>query len=180
MEKAVFFDRDGIINRDYGYVYAQEDFVFNPSIFDLLRFFKERGYLLLVVTNQSGIARGYYTEEDFLDLTDFMQSQLQEKLGFGFDKVYYCPHLEGCTCRKPDIGMIRNACCDFAIDLSQSLLIGDKVSDILTAHNAGIGGKFLLTHQKTDEALSGVENLFIVRHLEEIAQIIEEENRVYS
>ena len=120
--RCAFFDRDGVINRDYGYVYKKEEFVFNDGIFELLEFLKSHGFLLIVVTNQSGIARGYYTQQDLEVLHTFMQECLKERLGFGFDKIYFCPHApqEQCTCRKPQSGMITRACKDFAIDLAHS------------------------------------------------------------
>lgn len=144
--KCVFFDRDGVINRDYGYVYKQEDFVFNDGIFELLDFFKRRDFLLVVVTNQSGIARGYYTQQDLEILHNFMQEQLRLRVGFGFDKIYFCPHAsqQNCQCRKPQIGMIIQACKDFAIDVPNSLFIGDKITDMQCAYNANVGQKFLL------------------------------------
>lgn len=144
--RCAFFDRDGVINRDYGYVYKKEEFVFNDGIFELLEFLKSHGFLLIVVTNQSGIARGYYTQQDLEVLHTFMQECLKERLGFGFDKIYFCPHApqEQCTCRKPQSGMITRACKDFAIDLAHSVLIGDKITDMQCAQNAGVAGKFLL------------------------------------
>ena len=93
-----------------------------------------------------GIARGYYTQQDLEVLHAFMQESLKERLGFGFDKIYFCPHApqEQCTCRKPQSGMITRACKDFAIDLAHSVLIGDKITDMQCAQNAGVAGKFLL------------------------------------
>ncbi|MCE3046771.1 D-glycero-alpha-D-manno-heptose-1,7-bisphosphate 7-phosphatase [Helicobacter kayseriensis] len=144
-KRAVFFDRDGVINIDHGYVYDPKDFEFTSGIFELLSFFKSKDYLLIVVTNQSGIARGYYSIEDFLKLMEFMQNTIKEKLGFAFDKIYFCPHLSGCKCRKPEIGMFKDACMDFQIDLANSIMIGDKETDMQAAQNAGIGKKYFLT-----------------------------------
>lgn len=132
-------DRDGIINRDLGYVYRIEDFQFNDGIFDLARLFQEAGYLLIVVTNQSGIGRGFYTLAQFQTLTEWMQAQfLAQQTPIA--QVYFCPHHpnEQCHCRKPDIGMVEQAVQDYSIDLSVSWMIGDKASDIELAKNAGI------------------------------------------
>lgn len=156
--KAVFFDRDGVVNVDRGYVYSPKDFEFNSGFFELLSFFKSRGYLLFVVTNQSGIARGYYSINDFLDLTQYMQETIKNKLGFAFDKVYFCPHSEGCKCRKPEIGMANEACMDFEIDLAQSIMIGDKESDMKFAQKAGIGKKYFVT-LKNPSHLTNIANL---------------------
>lgn len=157
-KKAVFLDRDGVINVDHGYIYTSKDFDFVSGIFELLSFFKSRGYLLLVVTNQSGIARGYYSIEDFLKLTDFMQESIEKRVGFKLDKVYFCPHFEGCECRKPKIGMFKEACMDFDIDLENSIMIGDKESDMQAAQNAGVGKKYFLT-LKNPSHLTEIENL---------------------
>ncbi|WP_034584197.1 D-glycero-alpha-D-manno-heptose-1,7-bisphosphate 7-phosphatase [Helicobacter pametensis] len=167
-KRAVFFDRDGIVNVDHGYVYAAKDFEFVSGIFELLSLFKSRDYLLLVVTNQSGIARGYYSLEDFLKLTEFMQESIRSKLGFAFDKVYFCPHLEGCKCRKPEIGMFNQACMDFDIDLEHSIMIGDKESDMQAAQNAGVGKKYFVT-LKNPSQLMQIENLKWAVSLAQIA-----------
>ncbi|WP_394951643.1 D-glycero-alpha-D-manno-heptose-1,7-bisphosphate 7-phosphatase [uncultured Helicobacter sp.] len=174
--KCAFFDRDGVINRDYGYVYRQEDFVFNEGIFELLDFLKTHHFLLIVVTNQSGIARGYYTQRDLEVLHNFMQEKLEKRLGFGFDRIYFCPHApqEQCACRKPKSGMITQACEDFVIDLAQSLLIGDKVTDMQCARNAGIAQKFLL---RCDEALPqdlAISNVCRVQSLAQIQSVLEQ------
>lgn len=168
--KCAFFDRDGVVNRDYGYVYKQEDFVFNEGIFELLEFLRAHHFLLIVVTNQSGIARGYYTRHDLEVLHTFMQERLQERLGFGFDRIYFCPHApqEQCACRKPKSGMITQACRDFAIDLSHSLLIGDKITDMQCAHNAGVAQKFLL---QCDDVLPQDLAHSAVRRAHSLAQI---------
>lgn len=149
-QKAIFFDRDGVVNVNTDYVYKISDFTFMEGFLDFFRFCKESGFLALVVTNQSGINRGFYTERDFKILSDFMQEQLREKTGFCFDKIYHCPHSpsENCICRKPKIGMIENAIRDFPIDLEQSFLIGDNESDIECAINAGIKTQILLTQGK--------------------------------
>lgn len=153
--KAVFLDRDGVINIDKGYVHRIEDFEFYPNVFEALRRLQNAGYKLFIVTNQSGIAVGYYTEDDFLKLTEYMLDKF-EKEGIKIEKVYYCPHHENgivegysikCDCRKPESGMIRQAIEEFDVDPSQSFLIGDKENDILAAHKEGIKAALVKTGQ---------------------------------
>ena len=153
--KSVFLDRDGVINVDKGYVHKVEDFEFYPNVFKALKMLRNAGYKLFIVTNQSGIAVGYYTEEDLLKLTDYMLKEF-EKEGIKIEKVYYCPHHENgiverysfkCDCRKPESGMIKQAIKEFGIDPSKSYLIGDKENDILAAHKEGIKAALVKTGQ---------------------------------
>ncbi|MDE7196563.1 MAG: D-glycero-beta-D-manno-heptose 1,7-bisphosphate 7-phosphatase [Helicobacter sp.] len=147
MAKAAFLDRDGIVNIDKGYVHLPRDFEWNQGIFTLLKALHERDFMLLLCTNQSGIGRGFYDFRTFCKLCLFMQQTLQEKLGFCFDKIYFCPHAPefGCACRKPKPGMIERACVDFPqLCLRDSILVGDNYTDILAARAAGVGRKFLL------------------------------------
>ncbi|WP_300896698.1 HAD family hydrolase [uncultured Helicobacter sp.] len=176
MQKCAFFDRDGVINKDLGYVYKQTDFIFCDGIFELLSTLKAQGYLLLVMTNQSGIARGYYTQEQLERLHQYMQQCLIEKIGFGFDRIYFCPHSPeaNCACRKPKIGMIEAACRDFSINLAQSFFIGDKITDMQCAQNAHINGKFLLgTEDIGDNSLKNIQK---VATLQELHSIIKAQN----
>jgi D-glycero-D-manno-heptose 1,7-bisphosphate phosphatase len=158
--KALFLDRDGIINIDHGYVSKIEDFKFTDGIFDLVRLFSDAGYLLFVVTNQSGIGRGYYTEEDFSTLTAWMKEKFKEN-GIKIEEVYYCPHAPdaNCICRKPKTGMIKEALKDYDIDLSRSWLIGDKQSDIDLANNAGIKTSVAIGEHQTENATYHFESI---------------------
>jgi len=146
MKKALFLDRDGVINIEKNYLYKIDDFEFIDGIFELCKHFQELGYLIFVVTNQSGIARKYYSEDDFLKLTEWMLTAFKEN-GIDITKVYFCPHhpeISGeCHCRKPNPGMILDAAKEFDIDLSQSLLVGDKERDIEAGLNAGIKLNYL-------------------------------------
>lgn len=150
-EKAVFLDRDGVINVDHGYVYRKEDFEFVDGIFEICRHFQNQGYLLIVVTNQSGIARGLYTEEQFQELTAWMVERFRDH-GVTINKVYHCPHhpefgpqaQRSCNCRKPQPGMITAALEEFQLDPGQCIMIGDKVSDLKAADAAGISTGILL------------------------------------
>lgn len=171
MQKCAFFDRDGVINQDNGYVYKIEDFIFCDGLFELLETLKAQHYLLLVITNQSGIARGFYSESDLNALHQYMQESLKARLGFGFDKIYHCPHLpsQNCDCRKPKIGMIQTACRDFDIDVAHSFFVGDKITDMQCAQNANINGKFLLADtQVNDNSLKNVQKITTLHQLHSI------------
>lgn len=153
MNKCVFFDRDGTINVDYGYVYKTEDFVFRKNFIEALRILKAEKYLVIVITNQSGIAKGFYNENDVIKLHHYINHALKRK-GVFIDDFYYCPHsIDGvvkkykkeCSCRKPNIGLIMKAQKDYNIDLSNSFMIGDKISDMQTAHNANLKKSFMIS-----------------------------------
>ena len=139
-QKALFLDRDGVINEDAGYVYRREDFVFKDGIFEALREFAQAGYALVVVTNQSGIGRGYYTLEQFDELCGFMLDELAKE-GVNIEKIYFCPHAPEalCLCRKPEPGMLLKAANELNIDLARSIMIGDKDSDVQAGQSAGVG-----------------------------------------
>ncbi len=146
MTKALFLDRDGVINKEKNYLYQIEDFEFIDGVFATLKYFQDQGYLLIIVTNQAGIARGYYSEADFQKLNQWMLQQFEAQ-GIHIGKVYYSPyHPEYGTgkykketnCRKPNPGMILQAKEEFDISLAESILIGDKESDIEAGINAGI------------------------------------------
>jgi len=139
-KKALFLDRDGIVNIDHGYVSKIEDFQFTEGIFDLLHLFSKYDYQIFIVTNQSGIGRGYYTQDNFNILTTWMLSEFQ-KQNINIVSVHHCPHApeEKCHCRKPQTGMIDEILTLHSIDLTHSWLIGDKQSDIDLAINSHIG-----------------------------------------
>ena len=145
MNKAVFLDRDGVINLDKAYVSKIEDFEFCEGVFEALKHFQNLGYLLIVVTNQSGIGRGYYSEEDFQILTVCMQKELLH-VKIKIDAIYHCPHAPevNCACRKPKSGMFLKAIEDFDIDVANSWMIGDKETDMEAAIVAGIPNTILL------------------------------------
>jgi len=151
--KALFLDRDGIINVDHGYVSKREDFEFVEGIFALVKEFSNAGYLIFVVTNQSGIGRGYYSEEDFTLLSNWMVEAFK-KQALKIEKVYYCPHTpeDKCHCRKPQTGMIEQALADYPVDLADSWLIGDKQSDIDLALNAEIGNSIYIGNKDITNA----------------------------
>ncbi len=144
--KALFLDRDGVINVDKVHVYKIEDFEFTTGIFELAKRYQDEGFLIFVITNQAGIAKGLYTEEQFLKLTDWMVERFAEK-GITITKVYYCPHHPDhdgeCSCRKPNPGMILQAIEEYDIDPVMSVLIGDRESDVEAGKLAGIGSNLL-------------------------------------
>ena len=151
MTSAVFLDRDGVINVDHGYVSTWEQFEFLPGVPEALRELQDAGYLLVVVSNQSGIGRGYYSDSDVDLLNQAIAEYLDSSVGVTLSGFYHCPHhpteAEGefrrqCDCRKPAPGMIRQAVLDHGIDVKTSLLVGDKDSDIEAGRAAGIARLF--------------------------------------
>lgn len=143
LHKALFLDRDGTINVDYGYVYQIEKFEFINGIFELCQKAQEKGYLIIVITNQSGIARGYYTDKDFHKLNRFMVDEFAKK-GIRITDVFYCPDLEG-NRRKPNCGMFIEAKEKYNIDMSSSISLGDKERDVEAGKKAGVGKNFLFS-----------------------------------
>lgn len=153
--KAIFLDRDGVINIDVNYAHKPEQITFIEGIFDFCRKARGLGYKLIIVTNQAGIGRGYYTEEQFHRLMEWMLAQFRAK-ETSIDAYYFCPHhpehglgdyKQQCACRKPEPGMLNRAIKEWNIDVSQSLLIGDKQSDIDAAINAGLTDYILFEGQ---------------------------------
>ena len=141
--KALFLDRDGTINVDTGYTYRIDDFRFTDGIVDLCRAAQENGYKIIVVTNQSGIARGYYTENDFHVLTAHMNALFQKE-GVAVADVFFCPFLNG-EDRKPNPGMFFKARDKYALDMPSCVGVGDKERDVEAGLNAGVGRNFLLS-----------------------------------
>jgi len=160
LRRALFLDRDGVINIDRAYVHRQEDFEFVDGIFELCRLGRSRQYLIFVITNQAGIARGYYSEDDFQRLTRWMCERFAVEAA-PIDKVYFCPyHPEhgigayklDSPFRKPRPGMILQAAQEFGIDLARSVLVGDMATDIQAGIAAGIGCNLLYRSAEGDAA----------------------------
>ncbi|ACS98443.1 D-glycero-beta-D-manno-heptose 1,7-bisphosphate 7-phosphatase [Aggregatibacter aphrophilus] len=152
MNKAVFLDRDGTLNIDYGYVHKIDDFHFIEGSIEALKKLKEMGYLLVLVTNQSGIARGYFSEQEFLQLTEWMDWSLADR-DVDLDGIYYCPHhpeaklaefKQDCDCRKPKSGMLLQAIEELNIDPARSIMIGDKIEDLFAGQGAKIRTNILV------------------------------------
>lgn len=143
MRRAAFFDRDGTINVNYGHVYRPEDLTFVSRVPEIIRRYNEAGILVLVVTNQAGIAKGMYTEAEMHRFHTYMNEQLRERYGGHIDAFYFCPHhpdyTGACDCRKPKPGLFLQAAKEWNICLQESIMYGDKESDHLAAEAAGIG-----------------------------------------
>jgi D-glycero-D-manno-heptose 1,7-bisphosphate phosphatase len=170
--KAVFLDRDGIINKDFGYVHKIGDFEFNDLIFDTCRTFKKQGYEIIIITNQSGIARNYFTNDDYIVLNKWMIKSFANN-SVDILEVFHCPHLpeSNCNCRKPKPGMLLNALKKYNIDKSISWMIGDKESDIIAANAAGINNTILVLNN-SDNKIKKTKAKFIIESLEKCKEII--------
>ena len=152
---ALFLDRDGVVNTDKNHVWRIDEFEFLPGIFDLCRTAQEVGLVPIVATNQGGIGRGYYTEHDFQTLTKWMLAEFRAR-GIDIGRVYHCPYHPTAGIaeyrresfdRKPSPGMILRAKDDFDLDLSRSVLVGNKDSDIEAGYAAGVGFNIKLVHE---------------------------------
>jgi D-glycero-D-manno-heptose 1,7-bisphosphate phosphatase len=152
-ERALFLDRDGVVNEEVGYLHRVEEVRFVDGIFSLCRTAMRLGYKLIVVTNQAGIARGYYSEEDFYSLMEWMRDALGRE-GVELDAVYHCPfHPEHGVGpykrehedRKPGIGMLRKGATEHGVSLVDSVMVGDRCSDVRAANAAGLRQMFLIS-----------------------------------
>lgn len=184
MNKAIFLDRDGTINVEKHYLHKIEDFEFLPGVMEGLKILQDAGFLLVVVTNQSGIGRGYYTEEDFAQLNEWMINELKDN-GIHISRVYYCPHLpdaaiekyrRDCECRKPKQGMFIQAMRDLDIDLGSSFAVGDKIRDCAISESSNCKGFLIANNEKTEiinEVKAGnVKNVSYAENLLECAKRI--------
>lgn len=164
--KTAFLDRDGTINVDKNYLYKVEDFEFLPGVIDGLRLLRQADYQLIIVTNQSGIARGYYSEDDYLRLDRWMKDRLQAE-GIEITASYYCPHLPDaaikkyscdCDCRKPKLAMFHQAIREHNIDVDQSIVIGDKPRDLALCYEYTQCQGFLL-YSDTEEEKENIHKI---------------------
>lgn len=182
--KAIFLDRDGTINVDKDYLYEVEKFEFVEGALEGLKLLYNLGYILIVVTNQAGIARGYYTEEDLKKVNDFMKEKLLEN-GIKISKCYFCPHHKDkgigkykidCECRKPKPKMLLDGIKEFNIDPKQSYMIGDKLSDVYAGLNAGVKSVMVETGKEITEEIKkevSEKNVQIYKTIYEFATNIE-------
>jgi D-glycero-D-manno-heptose 1,7-bisphosphate phosphatase len=179
-QKAVFIDRDGTLIEEVNFLSRAEDLRFFSFTDEAVKILKENGFLVVVVTNQSGIGRGIFTESAMHEIHVQIQNDLTEKL----DAFYFCPHLPtgGCRCRKPRTGMIEAACADFAIDLENSWIVGDKALDVELGWNAGIKTALVLTGygRKDIEKLPKMPDLVAETLIEAAETITNYELRVTS
>jgi D-glycero-D-manno-heptose 1,7-bisphosphate phosphatase len=157
MKKAVFLDRDGIVNREIGdYIKRYEEFELLPELFPFLYEVKKRGYLTVIITNQAGIAKGLYGHELVHACHDFMQEELSGH-GLAFDAIYYCPHhpdFGQCLCRKPQSLLVEKAIGRFGLDPEKCFMIGDKDRDVQAAQGAGVKGFKLPANPTIEELMS--------------------------
>lgn len=173
---AIFLDRDGTINVDKDYLYRIEEFEYVDGVIDALKTLLNLGFILVVVTNQSGIARGYYTEEDLAKLNEWMQEDLRKR-GVVLSGVYYCPHhpealipqyRTKCNCRKPATGLYWQAEKELQIDMSKSFVIGDKIRDLAICEESGVTG-ILLGKLVNGDA----DNVYARKNWAEVVSLIE-------
>ena len=170
--KTIFLDRDGVINKEINYLYKISDFEFINGVFKASQYFKSLNYKITIITNQSGISRGYFTEIDFQKITKWMISQFN-KNNIDILDVIHCPHLPSdfCECRKPKPGMLFKAKTKYNIDMINSWMIGDTENDIQAANDAGIRNTILVkSGHKVDELNSDAK--FILNSIKDINQAI--------
>ncbi len=170
--KTIFLDRDGVINKEVGYLHKIEDFEFINGVFDACLYFQSLDYQIIIVTNQSGIERGYYSENDFHTVTKWMLEQFKNK-GIDILDVFFCPHgpKSACECRKPKPGMFIQANSKYDIDMESSWMIGDKKADITAANSAGIQNTVLVkSGHVIDDKNSNAK--FILDSIEQVKTVI--------
>ena len=170
--KTIFLDRDGVINKENNYLYKIEDFEFISGVFESCLFFQDLDYQIIIVSNQSGIARGFFTETDYHLLTKWIIMQFKEN-GISILDTYYCPHFpeSSCNCRKPKPGMFNMAIEQHNIDPHMSWMIGDKETDIEAANLAGIKNTILVrSGHSIDEAKSNAK--FIIDSIKDSINLI--------
>ena len=170
--KTIFLDRDGVINKEVGYLYQLSDFEFLDGIFNTCLYFQKLGYKIVIISNQSGIARGYYNENDYLKLTEWMLGQFNDN-GINILDIFYCPHSPEslCECRKPKPGMLIEAKYKYNISMKDSWMIGDKETDIEAANLAGINNTILVrSGHLIDESNSNSK--FIVDSIKQSNEVI--------
>lgn len=180
MNKALFLDRDGVINVDHGYLYQIDQFEFVDGIIPLCQRAMALGYQIIVVTNQSGIGRGYYSEQGFWTLSDWM-CEAFAKQQVDIKKVYFCPHhptkaqapyLTECECRKPKPGMLLSAIAEFAIDPEQSIMVGDKISDMQAGFSAGVVQRYWFRPGQST-TLNKNESQWVTASVTDLSQLLD-------
>lgn len=164
MNRAIFLDRDGTINVEKNYLYRIEEFEYISGVIEGLKILQELDFRLIIITNQSGIARGYYTEDEFLDLNMWMMQDFRKK-GIHIENVYYCPHhpnavisqyKRDCRCRKPQLALFEQAIEDYNIDIRKSYAIGDKLRDLKICESGCRG--FLVGYNEEENIITEIKN----------------------
>ena len=172
---AVFLDRDGVLTREKGYVCSIKELEIFPYVSECVQQIKNKGYYTIVITNQSGIARGLFSE------IDLQKMHLYLKQKTGIDAIYYCPHYpEGkiakyrkpCSCRKPKTGMIKHACSDYMIDMDRSFMVGDRAGDIMTGQRAGLKTILLESGYGSTRLESDVKPDYILNDLRMVVDVL--------
>lgn len=172
---AVFLDRDGVLNKEKSYICAVDELEIFPYARDCIIGIKQKGYYAIVITNQSGVARGLFTEQKLAEMNDKLMQETE------VDAIYYCPHHpEGmieryrqvCKCRKPEVGLIEQACQDYHIDMEHSYLVGDRANDILTGQKVGITTVLLESGYGTARLESAVVPNYLYRDLRDVVSML--------
>lgn len=171
LRKVVFLDRDGIVNKDTNYLYKISDFQFSTGIIDTCLYLLDLDYQLIIVTNQSGIARGYFNIQDYTKLTKWMLAKFSEK-GIEILDIFFCPHGpdSNCFCRKPKPGMLLQASTKYNINMNNSWMIGDREVDIKAANSAGIKNTILINKDDTHKINSKAKHK--LKSVEQIKTVI--------
>jgi len=172
--KVLFLDRDGVINEDIGYLHEINKNVFIKNIFSVCKFFKNKGFEIVIITNQSGIGRGYFSEEDFQEFNSWMLKEFKKR-GITILDVFYCPHKPetNCSCRKPKPGMFFKAKEKYNIDMKKSWIIGDSIRDIESATKAGVSNSVLLDVEDSQIEVK-FQDTYRINSLEEIKGIFKD------
>jgi D-glycero-D-manno-heptose 1,7-bisphosphate phosphatase len=170
--KTIFLDRDGVINKDVSYLHKIVDFEFIDGVFNACTHFQSLGYKIIIVTNQSGIARGYYKEKDYQNLSNWMTNKFHKK-NIDILDIFHCPHgpESKCTCRKPMPGMLLKAKNKYSINMKNSWVIGDKEADIIAGRDSGISNTILVrSGHKIDQLNSKAK--FILNSIHDSIKVI--------
>jgi len=175
--KAIFLDRDGVINKEVSYLYKIENFTFIEGVFESLKAFIESGYLIIIVTNQSGISRKLFTLDDYKKITSWMLEKFKQE-NISIDAIYFCPHgpEENCNCRKPKPGLFDQAKKDLNINMNLSWAIGDSERDIVAAKKAGIVNTILVrSGHKINEKNTSAK--YVINSIANANEIIHQPNK---